>query len=51
MVRQHTWTPAVTYRYRDHVKVQLNGLLRRTDAPFQPQLADDALLLAVQGAL
>jgi hypothetical protein len=51
VVRQHSWTPAVTYRYRDYVKVQLNGLLRRTDAPFQPRLADDALLLAVQGAI
>jgi hypothetical protein len=51
VVRQHTWTPAATYRYREYLKVQLNWLLRRADEPFQPQLADDALVLAVQGRL
>jgi len=50
-LRQSTYTPAITYHYLDIVKVQLNALLRRNEQPYQPELEDDAYVLAVQGAL
>jgi hypothetical protein len=48
---QTNYTAAVTYRYADHVKVQFNAVLHRTDKPFYPDLDDDLFLLSVQLAL
>jgi hypothetical protein len=48
---QTTYTAGVTYRYQNHVKLQLNAVLRRTDRPFQPDLNDDLYVLSLQFAL
>lgn len=50
-VREHTVTAGISYRYDPHIKVQLEYMLRRTDDPDQADLADDALILSVQGYL
>ncbi len=51
VLRQHTWTPAMSYLYKQYVKLQLNWFLRRVDHPHQARLADDALILSTQLAL
>jgi Phosphate-selective porin O and P len=49
LVQRHTWTAGINYLWEPHLRVQLNVIFRAADDPDKPDLADDALLLGVQG--
>jgi len=50
-VEQKEITLGVNYLYRSFVRVMLDAILRRTDEPGMPDLADDGLLLSFQIAI
>jgi Phosphate-selective porin O and P len=50
-IRHRTWTPGFNYLYKDILKVQANWIVRRTDDPFNPDLADNAFILSLQGRI
>lgn len=47
-VRKDNWTVGVTSRLPEHIKLQLNYILRRTDDPSRPDLADNVLFANFQ---
>jgi len=48
---QRNYTFGLAYLWRDYIKVQTDFIVRRTADPAQPDLADDGLILCVQGAM
>ncbi len=49
-VRRSDYTVGLNYRFEEHLKLQLNYVIRRTEDPSFPDLADDALIANLQGA-
>jgi hypothetical protein len=48
---EYQTTVSLGYRCGEHVRLQLDAMLRRLDEPFMPDLDDDAFILGAQFAL
>ena len=47
-VSEDSWTVGLTWQWDARGRLQLNQTWRRTDEPYQPDLADDAVLVSLQ---